>query len=225
MLQPATTDISDAELSTTLQSLGTLAAPGVADPDHDRLAARLAAERPAQIRFLRSRLPSLEDAEDVWQDASIRFLQHAQALQDAERPAAWMAVSLRRLVVDRYRRAAVQRRMAETLAAQPAEPAPCDADEDLAVPAECLKGLVAGLRPDYAQILTRTYLEARPLKQVAAELDLTANNAAVRLHRARAALRRDLGDKCQSCALADCWAKTRLHQLLDDDRQPPAAQL
>ncbi|MCI3130834.1 RNA polymerase sigma factor [Phenylobacterium aquaticum] len=191
------------------------AARGFTDPAAERLGRRLAAERAGQVRFLRGRLPSHEDAEDAWQDASIKFLQHAGTLQAAERPEAWMAVSLRRIVVDRYRRAAVRRRLAETLAAQPAPDGPGE-EEDLAAATECLKGLLATLKPDYAQMLQQTYLAERPLKQVAGGLGLTTNNAGVRLHRARAALRQALSEKCHTCALADCWAKARLHQLAGD---------
>ncbi|MFT4935937.1 MAG: RNA polymerase sigma-70 factor (ECF subfamily) [Pseudoalteromonas distincta] len=214
MLPLSASQSPDAATSTTLQPLESSASPGVADPAIDRLGRRLAAERPAQIRFLRSRLPSLEEAEDAWQDASIKFLQHARTLQAAERPEAWMAVSLRRLVVDRYRRAAVRRRLAESLAVEPV-PDAAGETEDLISPTACLTGLVAGLKPDYAQILQQAYLEEQPLKQVAERLSLTANNAAVRLHRARGALRQALSDKCQACALADCWAKARIHQITD----------
>ncbi len=214
MLPLSRSQTSDAAASATLRPLEASAAAGSAAPEVDRLGRRLAAERAGQIRFLRGRLPSLEEAEDAWQDASIKFLQHAKALEDADRPEAWMTVSLRRMVVDRYRRAAVRRRLAESLAAQPAAAGPGE-EEDLVAPTECLKGLVAGLKPDYAQMLQHTYLEDRPLKQVAEGLGLTANNAAVRLHRARATLRQALSDKCRTCALADCWAKARIHHLAD----------
>lgn len=227
MLQQSMSQTSDAGASATLPPLESSSAQDCADPAAARLARRLADERAGQVRFLRSRLPSHEDAEDAWQDASIKFLQHAQALEAAERPGAWMAVSLRRLVVDRYRRAAVQRRLAETLAVEP-DIKPADGSgeaADLVAPAECLSGLVAGLKPDYAEILRRSYLEDFPLKEVAEALGLTANNAAVRVHRARAALRQAMHAKCQTCPLADCWAKARLHQLTDPAGQAPEARV
>lgn len=188
---------------------------GLADPQggRDDLALQLAAERPRQMRFLRSRLPSQQDAEDAWQDAAIKFLQHAESLGAAVRPQAWMGVTLRRLVVDRYRRAAVRRRTLDALAVQPA-PDAADTDEDLVAPSDCLKAALRELKSEYRQILAETYLDERPLKAVAHHLELTANNAAVRLHRARNALRQVMAEKCQSCALADCWARTRAEKLL-----------
>ena len=213
MLHDAASQFENADLAATLQPWESLS--GLADTQDSAadLALQLAAERPRQLRFLRSRLPSLQDAEDAWQDAAIKFLQHAEALGAAERPQAWMGVSLRRLVVDRYRRAAVQRRTLEALAVQPA-PDAADDEEDLVVPSDCLKAALGGLKPGYRQILAETYLEDRPLKEVARRLELTANNAAVRLHRARHALRQAMAEKCQACPLADCWAKTRAETLL-----------
>lgn len=199
----------DVGATRTLRSLDSSSAAANIQVNADQLARRLAAERPRQIRFLRSRLPSLEDAEDAWQDASIKFLQNAEALVVAERPEAWMGVSLRRLVVDRYRRAAVRRRMLEALAAQPAPGEGDDEDGPLAVRGRCLRAALRQLKAPYQEILTQAYLEERPLAEVADRLGLTANNAAVRLHRARAALRQAMAGRCQACPLADCGARTR----------------
>lgn len=215
MLRETTEQLKDEAFAQTLQSLES--SPEGADTylDVESLTRRLAAERPRQLRYLRSRLPTAEDAEDAWQDASIRFLQHAATLAAAERPEAWMGVSLRRLVVDRYRRAAVQRRTAEALAAEPL-PQPLAAAEpevELQAPADCLRTALGDLKPDYRDLLARTYFDETPLKAVALEFGLTANNAAVRLHRARAALRAAMDQKCHACPLAHCWAKARLHNI------------
>lgn len=183
---------------------------------------RLGDDRSRQLRFLRGRLASPEDAEDAWQDAAVRFLRHAQALGVAQRPQAWMSVALRRLVIDRYRRAAVQRRGLAALAAHPTEdPAEAPEDHDLLAPSACLKAALGGLKPNYVRILTEAYLEERPLKTVADRLELSANNTAVRLHRARNALRRGLAHKCEACPLNDCWAKARAGRLLDAESSKP----
>lgn len=165
------------------------------------------------MRRLRSRLP-WSDAEDVWQDASVKFLQHAATLTGADSPTAWMSVVLRRLVVDRYRRAARERRQTKALAAEsPSSADDQSEDEAVGAPITCMTRLVSGLRPEYAEILTRTYLQDRPVKTVAQQLGVTGNNAAVRLHRARGALRAAMVAGCEVCPLRDCWAKARLGQL------------
>lgn len=215
MLRATAEQLNDEGFTQTLQSLESSSDGADTCRDVEGLARRLAAERPRQLRYLRSRLPTAEDAEDAWQDASIRFLQHAASLAAAERPEAWIGVSLRRLVVDRYRRAAVQRRTAEALAAEPlpqplADP---EAEVELQAPTDCLKAALGDLKPDYRDLLARTYFDETPLKAAAVEFGLTANNAAVRLHRARAALRAAMDQKCHACPLADCWAKARLRNI------------
>lgn len=170
---------------------------------------RLDADRARHLRYLRSRLPSLEDAEDALQDATLKFLQNAETFAAAERPEAWVGVSLRRMVVDRYRRSAAQRRMASAFAAEPSETAEPDED-DTRAPLACLTRELGTLKPDYAEILRAVYLEETSLKDIAARLGLTSNNAAVRLHRARQALREVMTGRCRDCPLVDCWGRQRL---------------
>jgi hypothetical protein len=56
----------------------------------DVLALRLQAGRSRYLRYLRGRLPSLEDAEDVLQDAMVRFTQSGQTSTPIENPDAWI---------------------------------------------------------------------------------------------------------------------------------------
>lgn len=199
-------DFHDARVAETLRRPEISAAV-----EYSELTRLLAEDRPRQLRFLLSRLPTREDAEDALQDAAVRFLLRADALIAAERPQAWMAASLRRMVVDRYRRAGARRRAMELFTAEPV--AVSDTPEGGAPgPSQCLVEALEDLKPQWAQILRKTYLEEQPLKVVAAQLGVTSNNAAVRLHRARAALRKSLAGKCGACSLLDCWARQRTTQ-------------
>jgi RNA polymerase sigma-70 factor (ECF subfamily) len=74
----------------------------------------------------------------------------------------------------------------------------------------CSVALLAELPPAYADILTRVDVREEPVEAVALELGVTVNNATVRLHRARKALRDRLAaccgcksaQECQSCRCA-----------------------
>lgn len=99
--------------------------------------------------------------------------------------------------------------MTDALAAEPLEVARGDDDDELAAPAECLKSSLQALKPDYRAVLQQVYLDEESMKDVAAGSNLTANNAAVRLHRARGALRVVMFQKCRACPLADCWGRQR----------------
>lgn len=67
-----------------------------------------------------------------------------------------------------------------------------------------MKTLLPNLKSEYAEVLQRADLEELPIGQVAAELDITPNNATVRLHRARQALKRELKRCCGTCAAHGC---------------------
>lgn len=161
------------------------------------VAQRLRDGRPVFLRQLRSRLRSREDAEDVLQEFALKALQGAERLTDASKVDAWLAVTLRNALFDRYRRNAGRARLSEAFAAEP-EPA-ADEPEDLDRPLQCLAAAIEELKPETSALLRRTELEDVPLRQVAEELAITANNAGVRVHRAREALRRVMHARCAAC--------------------------
>ena len=67
-----------------------------------------------------------------------------------------------------------------------------------------MRSLLPTLKPEYAAMIERVDLKEQPLSGVAEALGITANNAAVRLHRARIALKRQLERSCGTCATHGC---------------------
>lgn len=176
-----------------------------------RIEAKLSSERGRWLRFLASRLPNREDAEDVLQDFSIRAIQGATHVSDPQKIDAWLNVSLRNTLFDRYRREGARRRLWQGVASEPPpvdHDAPDDPDEDIGTAMTCLSSVIGELKPAYGDLIRRAELQEAPLKLVAAELALTANNVAVRLHRAREALRQSMGARCAVCP-ARCLAAER----------------
>lgn len=173
-----------------------------------QIEAKLSGERGRWLRFLASRLPSREDAEDVLQDFSIRAIQGAARVNDPEKIDAWLTVSLRNTLFDRYRREGARRRLWQGVASEPPPEDPDDRAEDIGTPMTCLSSAISELKPAYADLIRRAELQEAPLKLVAAELSLTANNVAVRLHRAREALRQSMRARCAACP-ARCLAAER----------------
>jgi RNA polymerase sigma-70 factor (ECF subfamily) len=68
----------------------------------------------------------------------------------------------------------------------------------------CLTRLMTTLKPEYAAILESVDLGGRPLAGAARDLGITSNNASVRLHRARRALRQRVQQSCGTCATHGC---------------------
>ena len=169
----------------------------------------LQANRPRHLRYLRAQLRSTEDAEDALQDAAVKFFQNADTLDKLEKRDAWVGTSLRRTVIDRYRRTAARKRLIEALLREP--PDVPDEQDNAAIAAEkCLKATIPILNIGYARLLQQVYFEGNSLKNVAKREGLTENNVTVRLHRARGALRQTLQRQCKSCPIIDCWGRQRL---------------
>jgi len=162
---------------------------------------KLMADRVAYLGFLRGRVRSGADAEDILQQALVKASQHAPDLKDPSRLRAWFFQILRRTLADDRAQSALRDAKLAALAIEmeeaPGEVALCG----------CSLGQLERIRPEYADILRRVDIEEQALGEVAQSLGVTVNNATVRLHRARKALREQLRTFCgtdSARACADC---------------------
>lgn len=163
----------------------------------------LNASRDRFLSFLTRRVESRDTAEEILQTALMKIVAKGAAPRDEERVEAWFYRILRNEVVDHYRRRGAEARSLEALARGGGSETDLDRDLDRAICA-CVRDVIPTLKPEYADILKRADLEEGSLTEVARHLGLTANNATVRLHRARAALRERLGEVCGACTKHGC---------------------
>jgi RNA polymerase sigma-70 factor (ECF subfamily) len=68
----------------------------------------------------------------------------------------------------------------------------------------CVRSLSETLKSEYADALRRIDVEGASVQDYAAEIGIEPNNAAVRVHRARAALRKRVTSSCGTCAEHGC---------------------
>jgi RNA polymerase sigma factor (sigma-70 family) len=155
------------------------------------------------LAFLERRVESRAVAEEILQTAFVRGLEKTGEIRDAERAVAWFYRLLRNAIVDHYRARDSERRGLAALVQEigdAVEPPP-DIESEIC---RCFAALLPALRPEYAEILRRVDLEGARPADFARANGLTANNAMVRLHRARQALRADLQRSCRTCADHGC---------------------
>lgn len=154
------------------------------------------------LAFLERRVGSRETAEDILQDGFVRALERTDTLNNEESAVAWFYRLLRNALVDYYRRRATEDR---ALAAATQELQEADDDVELReTVCACVRELVETLKPEYRSALRRVELEGERVDAFAQEAGITAANASVRLHRARAALRRRLLETCGTCVIHGC---------------------
>jgi RNA polymerase sigma factor (sigma-70 family) len=155
------------------------------------------------LAFLQKRLGDRTLAEDILQEAFVRGLHQLETLENDESATAWFYRILRNAVVDHHRRRASADRRLEAFAAELERQVEPDADVR-GVVCQCVGELAGTLKPEYAEALRRVELEGLPVKDYAAQAGITSNNAAVRVFRAREALRRQVTRSCGTCADHGC---------------------
>jgi RNA polymerase sigma-70 factor (ECF subfamily) len=168
---------------------------------------KLMAHRAEFVAFLRNRGASAAHAEDVLQSALVRGLEPWAVLPPEDSLVPWFYRVLGNALIDQARRAATAAKAMERFAQEPLDAEPA---ADARRVCTCTVRLLPSLKPEYATMIERIDIEGHALDQVARDSGITPNNAYVRLHRARKALRDRLEAFCGSCATgggrcADCY--------------------
>jgi RNA polymerase sigma factor (sigma-70 family) len=186
--------------------------------DPNAIMSVLVANHQRFLHFLEARVGSRHEAEEILQNAFVRSLQKSSEIRDSESALAWFYRLLRNAVIDHYRHHASSQRSLETFAQQlSADETNPDPDLERVI-CECVKELVPVLKPEYAELLTSVDLQGSDVTAVADALGITAGNARVRLHRARAALRDEVERTCRTCATHGCLDCTCGHSSKDSSK-------
>ncbi|HWR13995.1 MAG TPA: sigma-70 family RNA polymerase sigma factor [Terriglobales bacterium] len=159
--------------------------------------------RKAFVSFVRKHVTSAEDAEDIVQSAFVRSVEQGDTIRDTESVVAWFYRVLRNAIIDHYRKNASEARKAENLAREfgdAVEPAPEIRNEIC----QCLWPVMESLKPEYREALSLVDIQEKSLRHLAEGSGISENNAGVRVHRARQALRKQIQTTCGSCATHGC---------------------
>jgi len=174
------------------------------------------------LAFLERRLGSRSDAEDLLQDAFVKGLTRGHQVSDPESAVAWFYRVLRNSLTDWYRRRGSEDRARAGWGGRE-DPAEAPVDEELfGEVCGCVLRLADTLSPAYAEALRRVDLDGVAVKDFAHEAGISAGNAAVRLHRARTALRDRVVQSCGTCADHGCLDCTCRH--VSPDANPTASR-
>jgi len=164
---------------------------------------QLLAQRKQFLAFVQRRVSDSALAEDILQTAYLRAFEHQDDFKPDESAVGWFYRLLRNAVIDNYRRQESRGRALETWKHEletAVQPTPEVQNEVCA----CLNGVVDGLKSEYSDILRAVDLGEQSTQDFARQHNLSASNAGVRLHRARASLRKQLIQACGSCAEHGC---------------------
>lgn len=164
---------------------------------------RLLENRASFLSFLRARVGSNADAEEILQAAYLKGLKSKARPRGEESARAWFFSIIRNALTDFYRRRAA-RAGAEERAAREAPLSARDEDRLEKAVCRCMHAILPTMKPEYGTIIRQVELDEEPLAQVANRMGMSRNNAAVRLHRARKSLKSSLLQTCGACAAHGC---------------------
>ncbi|HWG17105.1 MAG TPA: sigma-70 family RNA polymerase sigma factor [Acidobacteriaceae bacterium] len=160
-------------------------------------------QRKQFLAFVQRRVSDSALAEDILQTAYLRAFERQDDFKPDESAVGWFYRLLRNAVIDNYRRQESRNRALETWKheLETAVQLPPELESEVCA---CLGSVVDGLKSEYADILRAIDLGEQSSQDFARQHNLSASNAGVRLHRARAALRKQLVQACGSCAVHGC---------------------
>lgn len=144
-------------------------------------------------RFLRGRVRTADDADDVLQEFCLRVLRCSCQIQRPEAVGSWMAKVLRTTLIDYYRRGAAECGCEEHVAAS-MPPTGEPADEQCC---PYLGRVLPTIKPEYAEMIRRIDFLDEPRGEVAESVGTSVNALTVRLFRARRAFRKKLVPFCE----------------------------
>lgn len=155
------------------------------------------------LAFLEKRVGNRAVAEDILQEAFARGIDKLDTLRENESAVAWFYRLLRNAVIDHHRRGAARARGMDAFARE-LEHEPAPSIETKAAICRCVGELASTLKPEYAAALQRVEIDGLAIKDYADEAGISSNNGAVRVFRAREALRKQVARSCGTCADHGC---------------------
>ena len=157
----------------------------------------------AFLRYLERRVGDRALAEDILQDAFAKVVARPEQAPTDEAIVPWFYRTLRNAAVDQFRRRGAADRAYEAFARELETHEAPSTDMETEICA-CVSRLVATLKPEYAEALQAIEVTGTPVKAYAEQKGLSSSNAAVRVFRAREALKKRVIESCGACAEHGC---------------------
>jgi RNA polymerase sigma-70 factor (ECF subfamily) len=157
----------------------------------------------AFLRYLERRVGDRALAEDILQEAFAKVVARPEQAPADEAIVPWFYRTLRNAAIDQFRRRGAADRAHEAFGRE-LETHEAPTSEMEGEICACVSRLAATLKPEYAEALEAIEVGGTPVKAFAEAKGLSSNNAAVRVFRAREALKKRVTESCGVCAEHGC---------------------
>lgn len=169
--------------------------------------------------FLRRRVPTGVDPEDVAQDVFLRLARHRATMDDVEDLEAWIFRVARSALTDAFR--AERRRAARASEVDPdALPEEADRSDDARIElTRCVRPFIETLPPAYRRAIEFTAVDGLTQEQAAQREGISLSGMKSRVQRARAIVLREI----QQCCGIQRDARGTVQGIGDGNCAPPAS--
>ena len=157
----------------------------------------------AFLQYLERRTGDRALAEDILQDAFAKVVARPDRAPADEAIVPWFYRTLRNAAIDQFRRRGALARANEAFARELETHETPTAEVEGEICA-CVSRLASTLKPEYAEALQAIEVGGTPVKVFADQKGLSSSNAAVRVFRARQALKKRVTESCGTCAEHGC---------------------
>lgn len=157
----------------------------------------------AFLGYLERRVGDRALAEDILQDAFAKVIARPEQAPADDGVVPWFDRSLRNAAIDQFRRRGTADLAYEAFARELETEDTASGDTEAEICA-CVSRLAATLKPEYADALQAIEVRGTPVKAYAEQKGLSSSNAAVRVFRAREALKKRVVESCGTCAEHGC---------------------
>ena len=157
-----------------------------------------AAMHEALLAYIRRRVATLDDAEDILQDVFVRIHASLEKLDNARSVTAWVYRIARNAITDHHRKKAADARIAGKMALGAVESYGANDITDQAAEefSHCIEPLLGEVPQPYREAIALTELGGMTRKDAAARLGLSVSGMKARVQRGRGKLKDALLDCC-----------------------------
>ena len=151
--------------------------------------------RNALLAFIKGKISSKEDAEDILQNVFVKISMHIDSLGDEKKLTSWIYTIARNAITDYYRANASNRtgRLDDNISVSLADENQTDDTGGLD---KCLGGMIAQLPADYKSIITDSEIKGIKQKDLAEKYNMAYPTVRSKVQRGRERLKQLLTNCC-----------------------------
>lgn len=145
------------------------------------------------LAFIRKRVTSKAEAEDILQDVFVRIHSRIKTLEDGEKLESWFYQITRNAIIDFYR----SRRSMEKLPEEFVQPQTSDAEDSVRELSSCLSPMIQQLPEKYRHAVLLSEIKGKTQKEIAEKENISLSGAKSRVQRGRQLLKTMLHHCCK----------------------------